>query len=399
MRNGLTIALITALLLVGGPNLVEAGKRAVSHVKITGSNEQREVDVEQVAGKNRLLTSSTITSIQVPNGQDPLPDTFFRINAAGLAGDTITVSVQATNYDPTNPLQNFPAYSYVYTLQAADVGDERQLAINLADALNADPLFEAQSLEAEAIADDKRPYIHVSSTEFSLNGEDYERPNVGDFDVTTTGTTTIFLDDDYKNIISRAKPVSLGRDPNNPHKLGVQAIAGTVFLRSSDPDSLIRERIGQVGNQALIDLNVNGSGTPVVFEFSANPDGGRDRIIDSLKFYGNDGNIKTQVGNFLGLNSALANCILIEFIRESVVIFSEELCNTVDLLALWSTGAGQNKIISQSGGDYFESTFSLVDKNLAFVLENGEDSKIRVTVRDNLTQIGAFYLLIDGSED
>lgn len=398
--GNINLFLIIALLFTAGPPTIEAAKRAVSHIQIVGADEALEVDVLEIDGRNRILTDSRISSVNVPLGKDPFPDTYFTIEAAGQIGDTITINIAATTFDPTNPVDvNLPAYTYTYTLVAADVGNERQLAVNLADALNADLSFENQFLEAEAINGDLRPVIHITSTEYSLNGESYERPNIGDFTATPTGTTQIkFFSTEFNTIVSRPKEVSLGRDPNNPHRLGVQAISGTVFIRSSDPDRLIRERIEEVGSPGQIELNVNGN-SPKVFEFSANPDGGPDKIIDSLKFFGNDGNIKTQTGNFLGLNSALSNGILIEFVREGAVIFSENITNTIELLALWSTSASDNKIINQSGGDYFESTFSLVDRNLAFVLENGEDSKVRVTIRDNLSQIDALFLLIDGSED
>lgn len=385
-------------------NDLDKEKTSSSTTKIVGGDELYNLDIIEIGGVKRAAVDANISSINVPLGKDPLPDTYFNIVTAGGIGDQLTITVAATNNDGTSPDSDFPSYSYTYTLVAEDSGDERQLAINVANALNADPLFEAQFLEAFALGDDGdanlRPVVHISSTRFSLNGEFYERPNVGDFDVTTTGTTAVqFFSSSHRSIVSRPKEVSLARDPKNPHRLGIQSISGSVFIRSSDPQAIVRKRIQEVGNPSNNDMAVNGLGSPVVFELASNPDGGSDIIVDALKFYGTDTNIKVQDGAFLGINSALSNGIVIELIRDGVAIFSETIVNTPDILGLFSSSASDNKIISQSGGDYFESTFSLVDKNLAFVLRNGENDAVRVTIQDNLTSLDTLHLLVDGSED
>jgi hypothetical protein len=382
---------------------IDRNIQASQSFKLTNGDETLNVDIIQVDGVNRAAMDANISSINVPLGKDPLADTYFKITNAGAIGDQITVTIAATDNDTTTPDVDFPSYFYVYTLTAADQGNEQQLCINLADALNADPLFEAQELEAFALSsenEDKRPIIHITSTKFSLNGEFYERPNVGDFDVTTTGTTTVqFFSSEHRKLVSRPKEVSLARDPKNPHRLGIQSISGSVFIRSSDPQALVRERLKEVGNPTNEDMAINGLGSPVVFELASNPDGFPSIVIDSLKFYGVDTNIKVQDGNFLGINSELANGIIVELIRDGVPIFSEVIKNTPDMLGLFSSSASDNKVINQSGGDYFESTFSLVDRNLAFVLRDGENDAVRVTIQDNLTSLDTLHLLIDGSED
>lgn len=384
---------------------IDREDQASNPVQITNEAEDKKVDIVQINGVNRLATDSNISSINVPLGKDPLPDTHFYITNAGGLGDTVTIDIAATNNDTSTPDSDFPAYQYIYTLVAADVGDERQLSINIADALNSDPLFEAQFLEAFAIGDDgdenQRSVVHITSTRFSLNGEFYERPNYGDFAVTTTGTTTVlFLTSEYTRIVSRPKEVSLARDPRNPHRLGVQSISGSVFIRSQDPEKLIREYLLSVTTPANGDeLAVNGVGTPQVYEKVANPDGEADVIIDSIKFICSDGNMKVQSGTFLGNNQALTSPILVELIRDGLAIFTLEIYNTPDLLGGFSTSASDNKIINQAGGDYLESTFSLIESNLAFVLRNGKNDAVRVTVQDNLSAIDSIRVQINGSED
>lgn len=384
---------------------LDRATQASMPVSITNQDETKQVDIVTVQGQNRLATDSNISSINVPLGKDPLPDTFFTILTAGAIGDQVDIFLQGTFNDSTATDVDLPPYNYVYTLVAEDVGNERQLSINIADALNADPLFEAQFLEAQAIGDDgddnQRAIVYITSTKFSLNGEFYERPNDDDFDVTTTGTTTVqFFSSAYNKLVSRPKEVSLARDPRNPHRLGVQSISGSVFIRSNDPDKLIREYMSEVGNPSNTQMATNASvANPDIFEFVANPDGGADKIIDSLKFIVSDGNIKVQSGTFLGINSPLDDPILVQLIRDGIVIFESQIFNTLDILGGFSTTASDNKIINQSGGDYLESTFSLIDSNLAFVLRNGKDDRVRVTIQDNISSVDSMRMLITGSED
>jgi len=173
-----------------------------------------------------------------------------------------------------------------------------------------------------------------------------------------------------------------------------------LFVKSqpsfTDPNKLIRERI-RLNGTGSFNLSVNGN-SPKVFLFNALPLGQPDILISSIKFFGNDGGIKVTVDNFLGQNSELNNGILIEFEKDGIVTFSEAITNTVELLGLFSSGAGDNKIIPGSGGDYIESKFDLTAKSLELNLTNGSTDLIRVTVRDNLTNVNALYMLVDGRE-
>ena len=112
-------------------NDIDRTTQASMPITITNEAEDKQVDVVQVAGVNRLATDSNISSINVPLGKDPLPDTYFTILTAGSAGDTITIDIAATANDSTTPDDDYPSYSYTYTLIAADVGDEKVLAKNL----------------------------------------------------------------------------------------------------------------------------------------------------------------------------------------------------------------------------------------------------------------------------
>jgi len=361
---------------------------------ITGGDEQFEVDVFEIGGKKRMAVDSNISSINVPLGKDPLPDTYFTIPTAGAIGDTIRMQIAATSIDSTSPDRDLPAVDFTYTLVASDVGDEQQLAEHFADAFNADAQSAASFLEAEFV-NDLRAVVHVTSTLFSMPGEAVERPVVGDFAVTTTGTTTVaFYSTDYNKLVSRPKEVSLARDPNNPHRLGVQNVSGTVRLRAQEVEQVLKEYLKTAGFVDRMDLNGTGG---VSFKIESNPSGGADKLIESLKFIITDGNIKVAANRFLGMNSPLANGILVTFVKDGVVTYSEPLIkDTNEMLGQWASTTSDNQIISQAGGDYLESNFNLVSNNLQFLLEAGKNDYVECLIQDDLSSVDAMKMLASG---
>lgn len=351
-------------------------------------------NVETIGGKGRALVDANISSVNVPLGQDPLPDCYFTISIAGGIGDTIRVQIAGTSADSTSPDSDLPAVDVTSTITATEAGVERLVAELIADDLNADTNFQNAFLEAEAINDDNRPIVHITSTKFSLSGEFYERPLAGDVAITTTGTTAVLIDSDHEKLISRAKTTSLGRDPQNPHRLGVQAISGTVRVRASEVENLLKEYLMDGGSNSMA---VDGSGVPVSFTINSNPDGGQDKVIEILKFICTDTNIKVQDSKFLGLNTALANGILVQFYKNGVLTYSEPLIkNTPDILGQWANTQTQRDIIGQSGGDYLESSFNLVEQNLQFILEAGSNDYIECLIQDDLTSLDSLRLLATG---
>lgn len=369
-------------------------KDRIRSMFVTDPNSGLQAEVVVAGGRARLATDSNISSVNVPLGKDPIPDTWFKILTAGAIGDTVRVQIAATNNDSTTPDRDLPAVDVTYTLVAADVGNERKLAENIVNALEANANFKNALFEADVIDGDKRAVIHISCVEFSMNGEFHERPLVGDFSVTTTGSTQVLVETDYQRIVSRAKEVSLGRDPRNPHRLGVQTISGTVIVRADDVSVLIEEFATTA--TLLKSLAVDGSSTPVVFNITANPAGGDNKVIEVLKMYGTDTNIKVGETNFLGGNSALANGILIQIIKDNVTSQFRVLKTTNDILARMASSPEKNKIINQSGGDFIEAVFDLVDRNTQLVLKAGTTDSIKVTVRDNLSPRNSLFFVAEG---
>ena len=79
-------------------------------------------------GKTRMLTETNVTSVNVPQGQDPLPDMFFTVTNAGGAGDTVRVQIAATSNDSSSPDRDLPAVDVTTTLTSNEVGNEQALA-------------------------------------------------------------------------------------------------------------------------------------------------------------------------------------------------------------------------------------------------------------------------------
>jgi len=346
--------------------------------------------VELINGKNRLLTSSVVTIEQL-FGRDLIPDTYFTIDTAGAIGDTVRMQVAATANDSTSPDRDLPAVDFTYTLVAEDVGDEKKLADNFVSAFNADPQSGAAYLEAESITGTQRAVVHVTSTEFSGTNEFHERPNVNDFQTTTTGTT--LTSDAFNNLISRGKGTSLARDPNNPHIGGILGISGSVRVSASETDQLFEEFASNGGTTTLA---VNPSGGSDEYVISANAAGGTVKVIEAFKVYGSDRNIKVGGRNFLGLNAPLTNGLEIQITKDNITTIFRNVKTTSDFLARLASSPEKSILIPSSRVDFIESVFDLVARNLQLRLEPGTTDQIKVIVQDNLSAISELYFVAEG---
>jgi len=383
---------------MGGANDIDRETQASSLTQITGGDEDHKMDVIDVAGVKRAAVDANISSINIPLGKDPLPDMFIEILIAPSAiGESIRFEIAGTNVDVTTPDRDLPDVDLTYVAIASDVGDEQQFGRHIVDYLNSQTSFVDDALLEANFVNDLRAVVHISSTAFSLNGEFAERPNAGDVTITGTGAISFLQDGTNNKLVSRAKEVSLARDPNNPHRLGVQNVSGTVRLSAQEVDQLLKEYLTDVPTGLSDQMAINGLGTPVAFRVSSNPVGGLDKVLEILKFIVADTNIKVSSGNFLGSNQALANGIDVRFYKNGVLKYVEPLITeTIDILGQWSTSASDNKIINQAGGDYLESTFNLSAQNLQFILESGKDDYIEVTIQDNLASRDSIKMLAGG---
>jgi len=345
-------------------------KESSQSVMLAGRDELHIADVNLIGGVRKLETNTSVTVNEIL-GQDPIPDSYFTITAAGAIGDTIRVQLAATTSDSTAPDRDIAAVDETYTLVAADVGDELQLRDNIVAYLNAQVGFK-ESLKAQKAKD--RAIVHITSTFFSLQNDFYERPNPGDFAVTVTGTTTISLG--FDTFISRAKTNSLARDPDNPHNLGILGISGSVTVTPGAISDLFIEK---ALNVASSDLLVDGSVTPVDFIIPAN--GTKDIFITDLRFVATaGGSIKFK--QFLAKNTTLANGIMVTITSDGQTTVMPLITTTEDFRHTFALGSGEFGILSQPSADDLLASFVPL---ASVVLKAGSSDEIKITIQDDLT--------------
>jgi hypothetical protein len=338
-------------------------------VRVTGASGQL-ADVFLQAGTNRLATDATVT-VEELFGQDPIPDTYFRIDNAGNTNDTLRVQVAATSSDPSSPDRDVPAVDKTITVTASEAGDELALRDKVITDLNADSNFSA-SLKAQKVVD--RAIVHVTSKFFSMSGEFYERPNTNDFQVTTTGSVSVTVG--FDTIESRGKSTSLARDPDNPHRLGILGVAGSVQVT---PGALSDLYIEHALNGASKNLLVNGSVTPVVFQITTVSN--EDIFVESLRFHGSASTIKW--GQFLAI-STLTNGLLVEIKSDDTSFAFDAIVDTDDFKNEWNYRQ-PFELFDQPSSVSFTASYSL---STPFPLRAtgtfSTDDYVKVTVRDNL---------------
>jgi len=344
--------------------------------------------IKALATDARVVVESTF-------GFDQQPDSFFRIIETGGAGTTWTVSIAATANDPTTPDRDLPAYQKVFTVLLAEVGDEIALRDRMIQELNADSAFKTDSLLKAQNATD-RAIVHIYSNAFSTTGEFYERRNVGDFDVNIGGAPgdgVVVIG--FDNLISRSKPVTISRDIDSPHALGLFGITGSVNVTAKSlSDIFIQEAM----NGGSSDMTVNGSVTPVDFMIDAVVD--KEIFVEDLIFDGQGNGIK--FGKFLSQNTALSNGVEITIKSDDITTVFPLIFTTEDFKNKWAalSGTGANfQLDVQAGSD--EIVAILRFENPFLIRSAGTftaDDFIQVRIQDNLSSISRFNFRAKGFE-
>jgi len=341
--------------------------------KIIGQDDTYAADVVLQEGLRRLATNSLV-EVREQFGRDPLPDNYFKIINTGATNDTWRIQIAATASDPTTPDRDVPAVDVTVTVTASEAGDELALRDKIITSLNTDTNFTNAFLFAQSVKD--RAIVHITSKTFSLEDEFYERPNPGDFSVTVTGTAEVYYPDEV--FISRGKTTSLARDPDNPHRLGVLGISGTVAVIPGVISDLDFQHAENGGSK---DLLVNGSSTSVTFTIPAKS--GKDTFIETLRFHGRASSIKA--GQFLAI-STLSNGIIVEIKSDDTTFTFPVVYETDDFLSEWNYGNENFYLYDQPGAAIFSASFAL--ENPFPIRAQGTfttDDYINVTIRDNLT--------------
>lgn len=314
-------------------------------------------------------------------GFDQNPDSFFRIVNTGAEGDTWTIDIAGTNNDPSSPDRDIPAYQKIFTVLLAEVGDEIALRDRMIQELNADTVFKDTS-ELKAVKATDRGIINIRSESFSLSGEFYERPNAGDFDITVTGTAVVVIG--FDNLLSRSKPVSISRDFDSPHRLGLFGITGEVRVTAKELSDLFIEPASLDGLGAAFDMGVNGSVTPVEFLIPASVN--TDVFIEELRIFGQGNGI--QYKGWLTSNNPLNNGVLIEIQSDNIVTTLPTLFTTADIKNKFSFGQGATgfSLDLAAGRDEFIGVFTFANPFIIRVAGTfTTDDHIKITIQDNLT--------------
>ncbi len=333
-------------------------------------------------GITAMPIDGTVT-VQSTFGFDQNPDSWFKIVDTGGAGTTWTIDIAGTTNDPSTPDRDIPAYQKIFTVQVAEQGDEIAFRDRIIQELNADTVFKDAQLKAVKATD--RAIVNIRSEAFSLSGEFFERPGAGDFNVTVAGSPgdgVVVLG--FDNLIARSKPVSISRDFDSPHRLGLFGITGEVRVTAKELSDLFIEAATEDGLGINQDMGVNGSGTPV--EFLINASITTDLFIEELRIFGQGNGI--QFKNWLAGNQALSNGLAIEIQSDNITTTLPLLKSTADIKNKFSFGQGATGFALDiaSGRDDVIGVFTFANPFIIRVAGTfSTDDHIKITVQDNLS--------------
>lgn len=330
-------------------------------------------------GLTALVTDATVV-VESTFGFDQQPDSYFQIINTGTAGNTWTLFISATANDPSTPDRDLPSYTKVFTVVAGEVGDEIKLRDRMIQELNANTVFKNTVFLKAAKATD-RAIIHIQSTKFSVSGDFYERPSAGNFNVSTTGTALAVIG--FDNLISRSKPVTISRDRDSPHRLGLFGVTGSVSVTAKELSDLFVQEALNAGSPSMM---VAGTMvTPV--EFTVPASSTTDLFIEHLIFDGQANGIK--FGQFMAQNTPLINGLEVSIKSDDVVTVFPVIKSTEDFKNKWAALSGNGdsfRVDVQAGRDEMLAIFSFPNPFLLRVAGSfTTDDYIKIKVMDVLT--------------
>jgi hypothetical protein len=177
--------------------------------------------------------------------------------------------------------------------------------------------------------------------------------------------------------------VTISRDRDSPHRLGLFGVTGSVSVTAKELSDLFVQEAKNAGSS---DMRVNGSiDSPV--DFVINASATTDLFIEDLIFDGQANGIK--FGQFLAQNSSLTNGVEVTIKSDDVTTVFPIIKSTEDFKNKWASLSGTGdtfRIDVQAGRD---EMLAIIDFNNPFLLRVAgsftTDDYIRVRVRDNLT--------------
>jgi hypothetical protein len=328
--------------------------------KIKGNDGVHHADVFLEDGIRKLQTNATAT-VESLLGETVFPYTYLTIDNIGGNGDTIRVQIPDDSVDVT------------VTKTASETSDN-DLAKKLRDALNADSNF-------DALYTAKTPRdSHLVCIESNLIQT--IRPDSGDVILTTTGTLVATLG--FDNIKDRPIALAIFPHPSDCRKGTINVTGEIGVLETGRPP----KRLLLEDSSNSFDMDVNGSGTPVLFTLANNADYDptRDFVVTELRIECVDGAIKLGNNKFMGMNS-LSNGFLIQVRSDGNLEYDENIILTEDIHHAFVFGEGSKfDFIPGPADDSLVAVFArpfFVRKTGTFPTDDG----ITITVRDNLSSI------------
>lgn len=358
----------------------------------------REIQAVTRSDGVKALAVDSRTVVESTFGFDQQPDTYFKIIKTGGAGTIWTISIAATANDPTSPDRDMASYQKIFTVQAGEVGDEVAFRDRIIQELNADTNFKPGILMKAQKATD-RAIVHIYSEAFSASGEFYERPNAGDFDVQIGGTPgdgQVVIG--YDNIISRSKPITISRDIDSPHRLGLFGITGQVFVTAKElSDLYVSEAVNPTYGNDL--LQAGSLGSPI--DFYIQPSATKDIFLENLIFDAQGSGIK--FGQIFSKNLVLTNGVQIQIKSDNEITTFPTLHVTEDFKNKWAAlgGDGANfRIDVQAGADEVLAILKFPNPFLLRVQGTFTiDDYIRIRIQDNISSgISRFNFRAKGFE-
>lgn len=346
-------------------------KQASEMVQIVGQNQAHAADVILEDGIYKLATTKKVNVESLSGVQESATNYFFIDSVAD--GQTLTLYIAAT--------EGAPVVNKTFTVGVGETKYEFTQRIILE--LNQDFVGFQPYYRALDIDDNAAIFILAKTI-----GEAGEALNIDDFNVTGTVPTQRGFD----NMQRRSSVVQASLSTKDP-RLAVFGIAGTVESKDASVEGLFVQK-PYSGTPGIVDLNVNGENTPVVFTFPM--DTLNDIFINEIKFYGRDNGIQFQ--NFLGQNSALTNGILVEIKTNNNIIQLPPIRTTDDFDDVFSFGGSNFDVYFASGDDKFTARFlaSAFPLRRAGTFGTGNDDYIKITIQDNLNTINYLQCVVSG---
>lgn len=141
-----------------------------------------------------------------------------------------------------------------------------------------------------------------------------------------------------------------------------------------------------VRNAGSIDLNVDASGGPIVFEMNFNEDRMDLRYFDISI---NAGGRLVRIDRFLTLDDPLLNGIQIEAQTQGEPFIPEPIFNTEDLIAI-SDKTSKIETITENTAINFRGRVSIPQQGI--VLSSNRGDFLRVTLNDDFSELNYFTI-------